>query len=140
MNTYSYNFDSMMGIIAVFALILLAVSYVFITYPVYRMYKEANLKNPWFAFIPIFGPLKLYNLANISMWWYLGVVLICFIPIIGTLIVFAFSIYLYWKIAENFGLGTAGKILYILFGPFVMWYIVLTKKPFIGQINPKFTN
>ena len=120
--------------------IVLALSYLISIYPLYTMYKRANLKNPWVAFIPIFGGIKSFNLANFSMWWYLLAIIVSCIPILGGIAVIIFSCYCSIKTCKNFGLGTLGAILSIFFGIFVYWYIVLTDKQFIAQLNPKFTN
>lgn len=118
----------------------LVIYYLFVAFPYYKMYQRANLKNPWIAFIPLIGQFKIFNLANFSMWYYLALIGIAFIPFVGILIVGIFSIYMYYKILKNFCLGPLGIILGIFFTPIVIWYIVLARKPFIGQLNPKFTN
>ncbi|NLZ34371.1 MAG: hypothetical protein GX889_05585 [Clostridiales bacterium] len=120
--------------------IYLIAYYLFIAFPYYKMYQRANLKNPWIAFIPLIGQFKIFNLANFSMWYYLALIGIAFIPFVGALIIFIFMIYVYCKIFKNFCLGPLGTIIGIFFAPFVIWYIVLARKPFIGQLNPKFTN
>lgn len=118
----------------------LVIYYLFVAFPYYKMYQRANLKNPWIAFIPLIGQFKVFNLANFSMWYYLALIGIAFIPFVGALIIFIFMIYVYCKILKNFCLGPLGIILGIFFTPFVIWYIVLARKPFVGQLNPKFTN
>lgn len=120
-------------------LIILAIEYLVKVYPTYIMFKRANLKNPWIAFIPGVGQWKTYNLANFSMWWVLGVAVLTLIPVVGSILTFIFLAYRDWKIAENFGLGILGRILSIFFSLFVVWYIVLTKKDFQAIINHKFT-
>lgn len=108
--------------------------YLVTVYPLYKMYKNAGLKSPKFAFIPFINGLKLYNLANLSAW----LVLISLIPVIGVFLTGILSCYVSFKIAENFGLGTLGCILAIFFPIFVYWYIALTNKPFIGRIDAKY--
>lgn len=140
---YSYTdtgLETFVSYIMAFLVIAFIVNYLISVYPMYVMYKRANLKNPWVAFIPVIGGLKILNLANLSMWWYLGLILISLIPYVGALAVFLFSLYLVFKVCQNFGIGVFGIILAIFFAIFVYWYIVLTKKPFIAEINPKFTN
>lgn len=63
-----------------------------------------------------------------------------FIPFFGAFIVFGFTFYYNYKACQNFGLGTLGCVLGGLFGVWVYWYIVLTNKPFVGQLDPKYTN
>lgn len=118
-------------------IIFLAI-YLLSVYPAYKMYQLANLKNPWVAFIPVVGQIKMFNLANLSMWLYIPILLLSFIPFLGTLLVFIFMIYYTVTICKNFGLGILGCILAIFFGFFVYWYIALTNKQFVGNINPKY--
>lgn len=136
---YNYT-NSYSSAFVTFIWAILIVSYLISVYPMYVMYKRANLKNPWFAFIPGIGGLKMFNLANLSMWCYLGLIAVSLIPFLGVIVVMIFSFYYCFKICQNFGLGLLGCILGIFFTIFVYWYIVLTNKPFIAEINPKFTN
>ena len=136
---YNYTNSYISGFVTILLAIII-ISYLISVYPMYIMYKRANLKNPWFAFIPGIGGFKMFNLANLSMWWYLGLILISFIPFIGVLVIFLFSLYYTFKVCQNFGLGVLGCILAVFFTIFVYWYIVISKKPFVAEINPKFTN
>lgn len=123
-----------------FIFIFAIVYYLLSVYPIYKMYKQANLKNPWIAFIPGIGSLKLFNLANFSMWWHLFIFLIAFIPFIGPIVVLILNSYISAKIAKNFNLGLLGCVLAIFFNVFVFWYIALTNQWFVAKLNPKFTN
>lgn len=125
-------------ILVLFTISILA--YLLGAYPLYKMYKLADLKNPWMAFIPLIGACKLYNLANVSMWTIPLLMLIYLIPFVGPLVVVIYSIWLTWKICSNFGVGVLGCILSIFFSTFVYWYIALTNKEFLYQLNTKYTN
>lgn len=128
------------GAFMMFSMITLVVSfiiYLLTAYPLYKMYKMAGLKNPKFAFIPIVGGLKIYNLANLSSWCSL-VSLLVFIPLIGPIITFVFNIYVSVKICQNFGLNTFVCVLSVFFSTFVYWYIALTNTPFVGVIDYKY--
>ena len=102
------------------------------------MFKAANLKNPWIAFIPIANSFKMLNLVNMSGWIQLLLIVVSVIPIFGYIIVLIFSIYISIILSKNFGLGTLGTVLMICFGLFVEWYIVLSKQKFVGEINSRF--
>ena len=115
------------------------IKYIIIAYPLYKMYKKANLKNPSFAFIPVFGALKIYNLVNLSMWIYLVIILISAIPFVGNLFFIGFSLWLNYTLFDNFEVGIRGRIIGMLFSVFVMWYVVLADKEFIGALDFKFT-
>lgn len=136
---YNYT-DYYSSAFATFIWAILTVHYLISVYPMYVMYKRANLKNPWFAFIPGIGGLKMFNLVNLSMWCYLGLIAVTLIPFLGVIVAMIFGFYCCFKICQNFGLGLLGCILGIFFPIFVYWYIVLTNKPFIAEANPKFTN
>jgi len=122
-----------LGKFTIFSTILLFV-YLLKVFPLYRMYKMAGLKNPEFAFIPIIGELKLYNLANLSSWCCL-VWLLTFIPFVGPIIVWIFNAYVRVKVCCNFGVYILLCILSIFISPFIYWYIVLTNRTFLGVID-----
>lgn len=135
---YDYGFGLAIVMVLFICLTALTISYVLTAYPLYKMYKLAGLKNPKYALIPFIGGLKIYNLANLSMWVALGLMLLAFVPIIGTIAVSIASMYITFKVCENFGCSTFVCILGIFFGVFVYWYIALTNKPFVGQIDAKY--
>ena len=122
---------------SVISLIASLIAYLLTAYPLYKMYKLAGLKNPGVAFIPIIGSLKAYNLANLSSWCFL-INLLGFIPILGTIVIFLFNVYVDLKICQNFGLDIFVCVLSIFFSPFIYWYIALTNRPFIGFIDSKY--
>lgn len=121
-------------------LLISCISYFLTAYPLYRMYKLANLKNPWMAFVPVIGTFKLYNLGNFGMWVAPLLGLVALIPIIGFIVVLGFSGYITFKIVSNFGFDTPVCVFAIFFGFFVYWYIALTNRPFVGELKDKYTN
>lgn len=123
----------------ILSVVLDIIKYIIIAYPLYKMYQKANLKNPSFAFIPVFGALKIYNLVNLSMWIYLVVILISMIPFVGNLFFIGFSLWLNYTLFDNFDVGTVGRIIGMFFSVLVMWYVVLADKKFIGALDFKFT-
>ena len=40
-----------------------------------------------------------------------------------------------WRVSKNFGLGTVGCVVSLFFGGITMWYITLTHKKFIGELD-----
>lgn len=116
-----------------FFMTVFLIVYLFQTFPLYKMAERANLKNSWFAFIPILNFVIILNLVDYSGWILLALMLLLFIPIIGGLIVFIFQVCISIKLARSFELGVLGQILIIFFGIFVEYYIVLAEKPYVGQ-------
>lgn len=130
METFDYNmFYSTSALAGTF--IFMVIMYVLSVYPLYIMAKKANLKNKLFMWIPIVNTFKLYNIAGISGWF----VLLTFIPFIGWVI----PIIVLYKVFSNFGVGLIGCILGIVFSVIGFWYLALSSKRFIANINPKYT-
>lgn len=106
----------------------------------YNVFKQANLKNPWVAFIPGFGTIKTLNLANLSMWWILVLIVVAFIPHIGKPILYIAQFILGYVIAGNFGLKTGYRIIGGLV-PVILYLVIITKRCTIqNPLNPNFTN
>lgn len=139
---HTTNFGSVDEIAAFFMVIFwifviaFAVSYLITIYPKYYMFKEAGLSDPWLAFIPIVSDIKFFNLAGKSGLWYLGYIMVNFIPGIGGIVSMAMLCYIYWEVGSRFGLGTFGRILSWFLGYLVFWYIALARKPYDGTNNP----
>lgn len=135
MEDYLAVYSFLFGIGFIFFIIAFIINYALTAYPLYKMYQKAGLKNPKYAFIPLVNAVKFLNLANLSCWLYL----IVLVPYIGS---FAFSIflcYVHYQVAKNFGLDILGCILTVLFPVVVYWYLALSDKQFIGQLDPKYT-
>lgn len=143
-NEYSsFNNDAGLAIILggmlLFVVVALIVNYLLTIYPMYKMSQKANLKNPKLAFIPIVRFKNLYNLANLSFWFYL-VTFAGFIPYVGAIASMVLMAYIHYKLAENFGLSTLGCIASIFFPLIAYWYIALADKELVGTLNPQFVN
>lgn len=113
--------------------------FVLLSYPLYLASKQANLKNPGFAFIPGLNIINFYNLANLSAWWFWLVLIGSFIPFVGILISAIMSMYIGYRIARNFGLSTGWVILTSLFTILGYIYISIDKRVPVCELNPKFT-
>lgn len=119
------------------AVVITILNYLLTIYPMYKMSQKANLKSPKLAFVPIVRFKNLYNLANLSFWFYL-VTFASFIPYIGPIISIVLMAYIHYKLAENFGLSTLGCIASIFFPLIAYWYIALSDKELVGTLNPQF--
>lgn len=131
------SYITALGIISIFMFLLIIgmlVNYVLTAYPMYKMFQKAGLKNPKYAFIPFVNSIKLFNLANFSGWYYL----LLLIPYVGTFAFSILSLYIYWKIAENYGLDVIGCILTILFPIPALWYLALSQRQFVGNLDAKY--
>lgn len=123
------------GLGMIFFIIAFVINYVLTAYPMYKMFQKAGLKNPKHAFIPIVNSIKFLNLANFSGWYYL----ICLIPYVGTWIFSIFLCYINYKIAESYGFDTIGCVITVLFPIPAYWYIALSDKQFVGNLDPKYS-
>jgi uncharacterized membrane protein YhaH (DUF805 family) len=83
--------------------------------------KKTNTNNGWLAFIPIANIYLLTQIAGISGWWTLGI-LLSVIPVVGGILVGLGMIYLYWKTAEKVGKPGWWGILMII--PIVGWILL----------------
>lgn len=107
--------------------------YIIRVYPSYVMAKRANLKNAWMMCIPILGELEMLHLAGFSFWYFI----LTFIPFVN----FIFAIIVFYRIMKNFGFGLFMTIIGIIFSFIAFltfWYIVLSKREFVGDIPSRF--
>ena len=76
-----------------------ALLYVYSSLALMTIAKKTNTQNPWLAWIPIVNIYLMTQIAGVSGWFTLGI-LLAFIPIVGGIAVTAGGVYLWWKIAE----------------------------------------
>lgn len=62
-------------------MVMYAVFYLALTYPLFLIAKKLGHDNPWFAFVPILNVVMLVQLADLEIWWVI-VCLLCGIAII----------------------------------------------------------
>lgn len=128
------------GLSRLFIALVFLISYVISSYIFYNMYKQANLKNPWVAFIPVFGQIKVFNLANLSMWFFVLLVVVSFIPVVGTILLYIAQAYLSYTLGKNFGMKD-GYCIVGIFIPIILYLaIIIQKRGLVRQINPKYLN
>jgi len=65
------------------------------------LFQKAN-KPGWAAIIPIYNMIVLLEVVGLS-WYWIFIVFAIIVPIIGGLVVLAFSIYLNYLLAKSFG-------------------------------------
>lgn len=128
------------GLSQLFIALVFLISYVISSCIFYNMYKQANLKNPWVAFIPVFGQIKVFNLANLSMWFFVLLVVVSFIPVVGTILLYIAQAYLSYTLGKNFGMKD-GYCIVGIFIPIILYLaIIIQKRGLVRQINPKYLN
>jgi drug/metabolite transporter superfamily protein YnfA len=130
---YTYSYDSLssadsgiaaIGItfIIVYALFAIAL-YVVISLFMMKIFKKLNLKNPWAAFIPIYGQIKFLQAGDVEPTKILWILL----PIAGSIIVLVYSCIAAYHINEKFGKEPGAWLaMYILIG--LLWIILLSLK------------
>lgn len=125
-----FSYEVYSGSSFMLTFIIMALTYIINVYPLYKMTKKANLKNNWIAWIPVLNVIKLYNLAGMSGWF----IILAFIPVIGAIV----SIIALYRVFSNFGVGIIGCILGIIFSFIGFWYLALSSRKFVANINPKY--
>jgi len=85
------------GAIAVVALIAV---YLYVAFALMAMAKRTNTPNGWLAFIPIANVYLMTQIAGLSGWYTLGL-LLGIIPVVGWIALSALFVFIFWKIAEN---------------------------------------
>ena len=104
---------AMMGTFFVVWLIVMLALYVYFALALMFIAKKKNTKNAWLAWIPIANVYLMTQVAGVSGWWTLSV-LLPIIPFIGGLAMMAVMIYIWWKIAEAIGKPGWWSILLII--------------------------
>ena len=81
-----------------FSLVALA-AYIYFAVALMTIAKKKNTPNGWLAFIPIANIYLMTQIAGLSAWYTL-VILLPIIPLIGYIAMVIIMIYFWWKIAE----------------------------------------
>jgi uncharacterized membrane protein YhaH (DUF805 family) len=118
--TGTFNWAALGALALVYVIFGLAV-YIYTALALMAIAKKTNTNNGWLAFIPIANIYLLTQIAGISGWWTLGI-LLSVIPVVGGILVGLGMIYLYWKTAEKVGKPGWWGILMII--PIVGWILL----------------
>ena len=94
--------------------------YLYFAFALMSIAKKTGTPNGWFGFIPILNVYLVTQIAGVSGWWTLSV-LLPIIPFIGSLAMLGVSIYLIWLVSEK--CGKPG-----------WWSIVITFVPIVNLI------
>lgn len=130
----------MYDFIVVIIVLSIIIGYLIGSCLLFNMFKKADLKKPWIAFIPILGNIKTLHLVNLSMWYFVLFAIISLIPVVGSITLFLGQTYLLYTIGKNFGLKPVYCIIGI-FIPFIMYLVIVCQnKDFVIAINKKYVN
>lgn len=76
----------------------------------------------WAAIIPIYNTLVMLWVAG-KPWWWILLLFLAVIPIVGWVVALAVAIIVYYNIAKRFGRGV-GMTLLLLLLPFIGWPVL----------------
>lgn len=82
------------------ALLIAIPLYIYSAWALMTIAKKTNTANAWLAWIPIANFYLMTQIAGVP-WWTLLVILIAWIPVIGSLALLAVMIWWWWKICER---------------------------------------
>ena len=102
------------GIFFLFIILFICLAialYAVCSLPLYFIYKNIGLENPWRAFVPIWGIIPQFRCAAISPWF----ILLSFIPYIGSLAVTIVYAIVTYKFNRSLGKSELFSICAILF-------------------------
>ena len=115
---------AMAGMALIVLCIVFLAIYLFMAFALMTIGNKTKTKNSWLAFIPIANIYLMTQIVKISGWWTL-LVIVAWIPFVGSLILAALTIYLWWKIAERMGRpGWWGILMIIPIVNFVIMYLL----------------
>ena len=100
------------GLLLILLLVVLAL-YVYTSLALMFIARRTNTPNAWLAWIPIANVYLLTQIAQVSGWWTLAV-LIGAIPILGFIVLTGLSLWWFWRVAERVGMpGWTGLLMII---------------------------
>lgn len=76
--------------------------YIILALALYRISikTKTNVEHAWFAWVPILNAILMLNIAGLSGWYLLALILVNIIPIIGPIACIAFMVYVWMKISK----------------------------------------
>ena len=85
-----------------FVLLGFLILYIYFALVLQAIAKKTKTPNSWMAWLPIFNTYLMVKEAGLSGWWFL-VWFIGIIPVVGFVLAFLFSIWVWWRISERSG-------------------------------------
>lgn len=132
------GFEAFVGGMMIFALVFLAVLYIYTAICLMKIAKKTNTPNAWMAWIPIINLFLMVQIAKKPMWW-VALFLLAFIPFVGGIIVLVLSIIIWMAIAKNVGKPEWWGVLAILplINLIAMGYLAFSKSETPVVVQPE---
>lgn len=122
---------ALVGFLGLFLLIGLAIA-IFCIVATWKMFEKAG-KPGWAAIIPIYNTIVLFDIIGYK-WYYIFLFLLSGVPIIGSLLLFAFIVMYSIKLAKAFGQEVGFGIGLALISPVFIAIIAFNKNiKYVGQ-------
>ncbi len=96
--------EALMGLLAglgVAFMIFVVLACIFMIVAYWFMYEKAGQPG-WAAIIPIYNVLILLKVAG-KPWWWIFAILLAIIPIVGTILILVWAVFVWHSISKNFG-------------------------------------
>jgi len=116
-------------------LIMLAIVIVVLA-GMWKVFVKAG-KPGWAAIIPIYNLYVLLEIVGRPSWW-LALLLLGFVPVIGSLAMLAVMFIIYWDLAKSFGKDIGFAIGLVLLGPVFMPMLGFGPAQYIGPMASGF--
>ena len=131
-----FDSDGVMSLIVWMVVLgLFLAYYISLSYNLYKLAVKMGYHRPWFAFIPFFNLIMIYELGDIPPW----LIVILVVPSLGAFIISILEIAAFYKIAKKNGKNTWLALLYLI--PFIQIFvpiwIVPDKESLINSKNNK---
>jgi hypothetical protein len=97
-------------------LVCVVLPYLWFTIPLAILFQKAG--RPWWAaMVPVFNLLVVLDVAQLPLWWFV----FYFIPVVGIWFFIRASL----GLAQSFGKGKGGAILFVFLYPITSWILAL---------------
>ena len=87
------------GAYMVLVLVAVVVVYIMMAMSLMRISQKTKIGTPWFAWVPILNSILLLNLAGLSGWYVVLILVLAGIPILGWIALVLFSVYIWMKVS-----------------------------------------
>jgi hypothetical protein len=105
------------GMFVVFAIVAIII-YLVMGFSLGKLFQKAG-KPMWAGFVPIYNIMVILEIVGRPMWW-LALLLLGFIPFVGSIAVLVVMAIVYIDFAKSYGKGVMWGILILLFGVIVL--------------------
>jgi len=87
------------GVYMVMVILAIIAIYVLMALSLMKISQKTKRGTPWFAWVPILNQILLLNLANLSGWYLVAIIILAGIPILGWAAIVLFLVYIWMRIA-----------------------------------------